>query len=134
MSKRLAPVAIISIAQHARPNVIGHNDDSRAQLIACSSVVVMTDSSFRCPSSQPMKHQRTEDRSQRQQSDDGRQRGAAGFFGFYGWRFLLGGGAADPVEVAAAPEVRKADEQHAEEDQDVEEADPAEVLRRDRKS
>src|SRR6185369_3829838 len=53
MSKRDAPLAIISMAQHARPNVIGHMLDSRAQLIACSSVVVMTLSSNR-PSSQPI--------------------------------------------------------------------------------
>src|ERR1051325_7797279 len=32
MSKRPAPVAIISIAQHARPKVIGHKADLRAQL------------------------------------------------------------------------------------------------------
>src|SRR5713226_7061978 len=32
ISKRPAPVAIISIAQHARPNVIGHRADLRAQL------------------------------------------------------------------------------------------------------
>ena len=31
-SKRDANVAIISIAQHARPNVTGHTDDLRAQL------------------------------------------------------------------------------------------------------
>ncbi len=47
MSKRLAPAAIISIAQHARPNVIGQMLDWRAQLIACSTVVVMTFSSNR---------------------------------------------------------------------------------------
>ena len=41
-SKRLAPAAIISIAQQARPNVIGQMLDCRAQLIACSTVVVMT--------------------------------------------------------------------------------------------
>ena len=39
MSKRLAPAAIISIAQHASPNVIGQMLDWRAQLIACSTVV-----------------------------------------------------------------------------------------------
>src|SRR5215471_15534588 len=55
MSKREAPVAIISMAQHARPNVMGHMLDSRAQLIACSSDVVMTLSSNR-PSSQPMEN------------------------------------------------------------------------------
>src|SRR2546428_2660755 len=32
ISKRPAPVAIISIAQHAKPNVIGHSADLRAQL------------------------------------------------------------------------------------------------------
>src|SRR3954468_4582299 len=48
-----APVAIISMAQQARPNVIGHMLDSRAQLIACSSVVVTTLSSKR-PCSQPI--------------------------------------------------------------------------------
>src|ERR687886_2022609 len=53
MSKRDAPVAIISMAQQARPKVIGHMLDSRAQLIACSSVVVMTLSSKR-PSSHPI--------------------------------------------------------------------------------
>src|SRR5437588_11160945 len=42
------------MAQQARPKVIGHMLDSRAQLMACSSEVVMTLSSNR-PSSQPMK-------------------------------------------------------------------------------
>src|ERR1044072_6917178 len=41
MSKRDAPVAIISIAQQARPNVIGHKADLRAQLMSESTVVVM---------------------------------------------------------------------------------------------
>src|SRR5438105_4029381 len=40
ISKRDAPVAIISMAQHARPNVIGHNADLRAQLKRKSTVVV----------------------------------------------------------------------------------------------
>src|SRR6516225_9450082 len=53
MSYREAPVAIISMAQQASPNVIGHMLDSRAQLIACSSDVVMTLSSKR-PSSKPI--------------------------------------------------------------------------------
>jgi hypothetical protein len=47
MSYRLAPVAIISIAQQASPNVIGQMLDWRAQLIACSMVVVITPSSNR---------------------------------------------------------------------------------------
>src|SRR5438034_5196751 len=41
ISKRDAPVAIISIAQQARPNVIGHRADLRAQLKTKSTVVVM---------------------------------------------------------------------------------------------
>jgi hypothetical protein len=35
-------VAIISIAQQARPNVMGQMLDCRAQLIALSTVVVIT--------------------------------------------------------------------------------------------
>jgi hypothetical protein len=40
MSKRDANVAIISIAQHASPNVTGQIDDFRAQLKTFSVVVV----------------------------------------------------------------------------------------------
>jgi len=39
MSKREAPVAIISIAQHASPKVKGHGEDFRAQFMSHSSVV-----------------------------------------------------------------------------------------------
>src|SRR5262245_34179090 len=39
-SKRDANVAIISIAQHARPNETGHTDDFRAQLKKPSATVV----------------------------------------------------------------------------------------------
>jgi hypothetical protein len=53
MSNRDAPVAIISMAQQASPNVIGHMLDCLAQLMPCSSVVVMTLSSNR-PSSHPI--------------------------------------------------------------------------------
>src|SRR5215468_6868855 len=41
ISNREAPVAIISIAQQARPNVIGQSADLRAQLNTKSTVVVM---------------------------------------------------------------------------------------------
>src|SRR5580765_660386 len=41
-SKREAKVAIISIAQHARPNVTGQTDDLRAQLKKPSATVVTT--------------------------------------------------------------------------------------------
>src|SRR5262245_14017683 len=40
MSNRDAPVAIISIAQHANPKVIGHRADLRAQLNTKSAAVV----------------------------------------------------------------------------------------------
>src|SRR5436309_13371728 len=100
MSKRLAPVAIISIAQQARPKVIGHMLDCRAQLIACSSDVVMTLSSNR-PSSQPMGELRMEVESVFVQD---RQltppvRGGPGLPG------PLGRQASHPVEVAAPPQV-----------------------------
>src|SRR5690349_12498265 len=41
-SNRDANVAIISIAQHASPNVTGHTDDLRAQLRKLSATVVTT--------------------------------------------------------------------------------------------
>src|SRR5213594_1177560 len=41
ISKREAPVAIISIAQQARPNVMGQSADLRDQLKTKSTVVVM---------------------------------------------------------------------------------------------
>ena len=39
MSYRAETAAIISMAQHARPNVIGHNEPLRAQFTAFSSVM-----------------------------------------------------------------------------------------------
>src|SRR3954468_2891700 len=39
-SYRAAPACIISTAQHARPNVIGHSEPVRVQLISLSAVVV----------------------------------------------------------------------------------------------
>src|SRR5579859_540905 len=51
-SNRGAPNVIISIAQHARPNVAGHNDDLRVQLTSFSTLASSTPSgSF---SSRPM--------------------------------------------------------------------------------
>src|SRR5574337_1570194 len=47
MSKREAPVAIMSMAQQARPKVIGHGEDLRAQLNSQSSDVVTTPGSNR---------------------------------------------------------------------------------------
>src|SRR5262245_1734437 len=108
MSKREAPVAIISMAQQARPNVIGHMLDSRAQLIACSSVVVMTFSSLPNPSSHPisqlLKREGSRTRSgarelSRLLLDDRRHR-----------RNALGTDAAYPGQVAAFPQVREADQ------------------------
>ena len=42
MSNREAPVAIISMAQQAKPKVMGQREDFRAQLKTESAVVVMT--------------------------------------------------------------------------------------------
>src|SRR5215217_4691744 len=42
MSKRAVPTAIISIAQQARPKVIGQSDERRAQLVNESSDVAIT--------------------------------------------------------------------------------------------
>src|SRR5574337_50018 len=53
-SKREAPVAIISIAQQARPKVIGQGEDLRAQLKSHSTVVVMTFGSICLLSNNPM--------------------------------------------------------------------------------
>src|SRR5947199_5465144 len=44
ISKREAIIDIISIAQHAKPKLIGQIEFLRPQLIALSSVVVMIDS------------------------------------------------------------------------------------------
>src|SRR3954467_7416689 len=41
-SYRAAPVAIISIAQQARPNVAGHSEDLRVQLTSFSTLVSST--------------------------------------------------------------------------------------------
>src|ERR671937_130285 len=107
MSKRDAPVAIISMAQQARPNVIGHMLDSRAQLIACSSVVVMTLSSQR-PSNQPMRGSPAPRGGRRLGDRTG----------------PLGRRAPHPDQVAAAPQVGEADQEHADEDDDVTEGEP----------
>src|SRR3954452_15593266 len=46
-SKRLAPTAIISIAQHASPNVIGQSEFFRPQLMKKSRLVTIRPSSKR---------------------------------------------------------------------------------------
>src|SRR5262245_13390484 len=126
MSKREAPVAIISMAQQARPNVIGHMLDSRAQLIACSSVVVMTFSSLPNPSSHPISQLLKREESRTGPGacklpglllDDRRQRGNA-----------FRADATHPGQVAALPQVGEADEQDPEEDEDVEQGHPTQRL------
>src|ERR1035437_5333347 len=52
ISKREALIDIISMAQHARPKVIGQMEDLRAQLTAMSSVVNRTPSASMTPSYQ----------------------------------------------------------------------------------
>ena len=49
MSYRLPPIDIISIAQHASPNVIGHTEFFRTQLIAASSEASSTPSGWSSP-------------------------------------------------------------------------------------
>src|SRR5262245_32756882 len=102
------------MAQQARPNVMGHRLDSRAQLIICSSDVVMTLSSKR-PSSQPMAQPPN--------------KGDCPLFSGSGprSRFLY---CADPVDVAALPQIGEADHEDAEEDRDVGERDPGPRLGR----
>src|SRR5438445_1330032 len=101
MSKRDAPVAIISMAQQARPNVIGHMLDSRAQLIACSRVVVKKFSSAR-PSSQPIS----------------------------ATPCLLCECASYPIEVSSFPQVSEADQENPEKDQDIPEGEPSQIAPR----
>src|SRR5947209_5984918 len=106
MSKREAPVAIISMAQQARPKVIGHMLDSRAQLIACSRDVVKTFSS-EIPSSHPILQLLTRESSRtcagpdhlsRLFLDDRRQR-----------RDTFRADTAYPGQVAALPQVGEPD-------------------------
>src|SRR5262249_55478198 len=99
------------MAQHARPKVMGHMLDSRAQLIACSSDVVMTISSKR-PSSQPMyvlaktcvKRSLPILIRARDDSLTGKGRWLGALRGQ-----ALRGDAPYPVEVTALPQVREAD-------------------------
>src|SRR5262245_6396678 len=119
------------MAQHARPNVIGHMLDSRAQAMPCSSVVTRTFSSLKRPSSQPMIFD----------SSQGLRPWLLcayflfeGLFGFHGgFPVVLIG--AHPVDIATSPDVREADHQDAKEYKNVKERDLRPVprdLRRDR--
>src|SRR5262245_10319173 len=103
------------MAQQARPNVMGHMLDSRPQLMACSSVVVMTLSSNR-PSSQPILFLHLTQNTTRTLSD-ARQLSGSSCTGRGSWLLsrhaLLRGHAPHPVEIAALPQVGEADQQHA---------------------
>ena len=55
ISKREAPIDIISMAQQARPNVIGQIEFLRTQLIAESSVVENHPSVWDCRRSGPLR-------------------------------------------------------------------------------
>ena len=118
------------MAQQASPKVMGHMLDSRAQLIACSSVVVTTFSSNR-PSSHPMYFvlSRSAVCSQHVTS---RSTAPASFTGSLGKprrrgrRQALARRAADPIQVAAFPKVGEANQEHAEENHDVPEGEPCE--------
>src|SRR5438046_6203278 len=124
------------MAQHAKPNVMGHMLDSRAQLIACSSVVAMTLSSRNVPSSHPMKNYlqsssvipalnvlsfRRSDKS------------ALGFRnrGSFDWTSggAFGRGAPDPIQIASSPQVREPHQQDAKEHQQIPKCQPAQPSR-----
>src|SRR5947209_213697 len=110
------------MAQHARPNVIGHMLDSRAQLMTCSSEVVMTPSSKR-PCNHPIDSGPPILFSARADQHAG---------GLARWWGRRGGGGfgcrtSHPGQVAALPQIGEADEQDAEEEQDIGQREPAEV-------
>ena len=71
-SKRLAPVAIISIAQQARPNVIGQIAESRAQLTTALTVVSATLSLPRPLPSAPIRSTSTPGHGYREAPESGR--------------------------------------------------------------
>src|SRR5262245_359568 len=102
------------MAQHASPNVIGHMLDSRAQLMACSRLVVITLSSNR-PSSQPIIVTSCWCRFVSRPRSGRRQR--------FAWLLALGGNAAHPVQIAAPPQVSEANQQYAEEHDNIEKSD-----------
>src|SRR5690348_5177173 len=102
MSYREQLMAIISIAQHARPNVTGQIEDRRAHCTIFSTVVVSTGMS----ASRPMASHRTAAVGKR--------------------RFVA------PVERALAPDVDVAEQQQHHEQQDLHEPVPAEIAQRHR--
>src|SRR5690349_9165025 len=105
------------MAQQARPKVIGHILDSRAQLMACSSVVVTKFSSER-PSSQPMSTTPTAGQPLL-------ANGANQLFSLGGRHRRLNTGSACllcertpyPVQVSSFPQVSETDEENTEKDQ-----------------
>src|SRR5262245_28803834 len=106
MSYRGPPTAIISMAQHARPKVIGHNDACRPQLIAWSSDVITNPSSNRCSSSGIDSLPGLRERNGR----------------------ALPRHAPHPFQIASAPEVGKPDEKNAEENEKFKEGELGEFL------
>src|SRR5687768_203803 len=110
MSYREQLIAIISMAQHARPNVTGQIADRRAQLTTFSTVVVITGISM--SASRPMR--------------------PPGCLGGAARRPPGGTRHGTPVEDALAPHVDVAHQQDQEERGDLNEADPAEVAQRHR--
>src|SRR5260370_41794760 len=118
------------MAQHASPKVMGHMLDSRAQLMPCSRVVAMTPSSNR-PSNQPIYATPALSGLESDLAYSGefpgsciRRRRRWARNGCFRRR------APDPIQVAAFPEIGKADQQNAEEHQNIPEGDPGQAAGR----
>src|SRR4029453_17392101 len=103
-------MAIISMAQQARPNVTGQIEDRRAHCTPFSTVVVSTGISRCSDIISVVSHSRQSHPST-------------------GWSAAF----VAPIEHTLAPDVHVAGEQNGEEDQQLEEAGPAEAAERHRK-
>src|SRR6187455_298548 len=112
MSYRPQLIAIISIAQQARPKVTGQIAERRAHWTTDSTVVVSTgiSNSVSSPIAIPLYHRGTRPRRP----------------------LVVGIGLRPPVEDTLPPDVDVADQQDEEEDGDLDEAGPAELPERHR--
>src|SRR5436309_263082 len=114
-SYRDAPVAIISMAQHARPKVMGQSDPERAQLKSLSSDA-MTTLSSNFPSKTPMLSSPSLRRK------------------LHGMQFLLRPGRLfqvfrlHPLQIPFGPDVRKTHSQNGDKYQSLDEGKHAELL------
>src|SRR6266850_186147 len=112
MSYRLAAIAIISIAQQARPNCAGQIADRRAHCTSLSTVVVRSGSSGSSPCSWPCVCSRAFMKVLRSLARGGTR------------------AARSPIEHALAPDVHEPHEQNQEKRHDLYESGPPEVAQR----